>query len=154
MTGDGKADAIAVNDNTVTVRPSDGGKFLPNEDWTYGPYYGDRGTSFADVDGDKRADAIAVNSDTVVVRLSNGDQFRIQDQHDWTHGSYLGDKGIYFADATGDGKADAIVSNSYFSDHGVALPGAVTVRPSDGSEFLPNQDWIKEAYYGDLQVWA
>jgi hypothetical protein len=42
--------------------------FRPNEDWTFGPYYGSRGTFFADVTGDGRADAIVVNNDTVTVR--------------------------------------------------------------------------------------
>ncbi len=69
--GDGRADAIVVNDNTVTVRRSTGSGFGPNEDWTRGPYYGSRGTYFADVTGEGRADAIVVNDDTVVVRRSS-----------------------------------------------------------------------------------
>ena len=37
VTGDGKADAIVVNNNApVTVRVSDGGQFLGNKDWTEG----------------------------------------------------------------------------------------------------------------------
>jgi hypothetical protein len=59
-----------VNNNTVTVRPSNGLKFGPNEDWTHGAYYGTRGTYFADVTGDGKADAIVVNDNTVVVRRS------------------------------------------------------------------------------------
>jgi hypothetical protein len=60
---------IAVTDNSIVVRQSDGqsflsadigGNFLPS-----GPFYGTRGTYFADVTGDGRADAIAVNDDTV-----------------------------------------------------------------------------------------
>jgi len=42
--------------------------FGPNEAWTHEPYFGTRGTFFADVTGDKRADAIVVNADKVVVR--------------------------------------------------------------------------------------
>jgi hypothetical protein len=70
VTGDGRADAIVVNDDTVTVRRSTGSDFGPNEDWTHGPYFGSRGTFFADVTGDGRADAIVVNDDTVAVRHS------------------------------------------------------------------------------------
>jgi hypothetical protein len=44
--------------------------FHPNENWTHGPYYGSRGTYFADVSGDGRADAIVVNDNTVTVRRS------------------------------------------------------------------------------------
>ena len=71
MTGDGKADAIVVNDNTVTVRRSTGNSFAPNEDWTGGPYFGTRGTFFADVTGDGKADAIVVNDNTVTVRRAS-----------------------------------------------------------------------------------
>ena len=60
-----------VNDNTVTVRRSTGSGFGPNEDWTNGPYYGTRGTFFADVTGDGKADAIVVNDDTTTVRPSS-----------------------------------------------------------------------------------
>ena len=73
VTGDGKADAIAVNDDKVTVRRSDGSKFTGNESWTQVPYYGSRGTFFADVTGDGKADAIAVNDDKVTVRRSDSD---------------------------------------------------------------------------------
>jgi hypothetical protein len=59
-----------VNNDTVTVRRSTGSGFGPNEDATHGPYYGTRGTFFADVTGDGRADAIVVNNDTVTVRRS------------------------------------------------------------------------------------
>ena len=42
--------------------------FLPNEGWTQGPYFGTKGTFFADVTGDGRAAAIVVNTDTIPVR--------------------------------------------------------------------------------------
>jgi hypothetical protein len=54
----------------VTVRRSNGSSFLPNEDWTSGPYLGSRGIQFADVTGDGRADAIVVNDNRVTVRRS------------------------------------------------------------------------------------
>ena len=64
--GDGKPDCILVGDNTITVRRSTGHDFgaswqLANEDWTHGPYCGNKGTMFADVTGDRKADAIVVN---------------------------------------------------------------------------------------------
>jgi hypothetical protein len=43
VTGRGKADAIVVNGNAVTVRRSNGNRFMPNEQWTEGAYYGDFG---------------------------------------------------------------------------------------------------------------
>ena len=68
VTGDGKADAVVVNNDMVTVRRSDGSQFTPNEGWTQNPYFGTRGTFFADVTGDGKADAIVVNNDRVTVR--------------------------------------------------------------------------------------
>lgn len=51
VTGDGLADAIVVNNGGVVVRRSVGSRFTPNEVWTVGAYYGDKGTFFANVDG-------------------------------------------------------------------------------------------------------
>ena len=60
--GDGRADCILVNSDTVTVRRSTGNDFGPgpqaNEDWTHGPCFGSKGTFFADVTGDGKADII------------------------------------------------------------------------------------------------
>ena len=109
VTGDGRADAIAVNDNTVTVRLSTGSAFGPNEDWTRGAFFGSRGTFFIDVTGDGRADAIAINDDTVTVRRSTGSGFGPNE--DWTRGAFFGSLGTFFAKVTGDGRADAIAVN-------------------------------------------
>ena len=80
VTGDGRADAIVVNDSRVpsgrvVVRRSTGTQFLPNEQWTTEPFYGSRGTFFADINGDRRADAIAITDQRVMVRLSDGTRF-------------------------------------------------------------------------------
>ena len=62
--------SAVVNNDKVTVRRSDGSKFLANESWTTNAYYGSRATFFADVTGDGKADAIVVNNDKVTVRRS------------------------------------------------------------------------------------
>ncbi|HYM36307.1 MAG TPA: VCBS repeat-containing protein, partial [Steroidobacteraceae bacterium] len=135
--GDGKADAIVVNSNTITVRSSSGSSFGSNQDWTHGPYFGTHGTFFADVNGDGKADAIVVNDNTVIVRRSTADCFivcvnyRFGSNEDWTHGPYFGSTMTTFADVDGDGKADAIVVNG----------SQVVVRRSDGSKFKPNEIW-------------
>ena len=75
VNGDGRADAIVVNDGGVTARMSDGTKFLGNTTMTSGGFYGTVGTYFADVNGDGKADAIVVNADKIVVRPSSGTSF-------------------------------------------------------------------------------
>jgi len=45
-------------------------KFWDSENWTSDPFYGTRGTFFADVNGDHSADAIAVNDTGILVRPS------------------------------------------------------------------------------------
>jgi hypothetical protein len=111
--------------------------FAPNESWTSNPYYGSRGTYFADVTGDRRADAIVVNNDKVTVRRSRGGKF--QPNESWTSNPYYGSRGTYFADVTGDGRADAIVVND----------DKVTVRRSTGGAFAPNKSWTSNLYKSD-----
>jgi len=63
--GDGKADCVLVNDDSIWVRRSTEHDFGPgvqaNESWTHNPYYGNKGTMFADTTGDRKADAMVVN---------------------------------------------------------------------------------------------
>jgi hypothetical protein len=134
--GDGRADAIVVNDSNVTVRRSTGSGFGSNESWIANSYYGQRGTFFADVDGDKRADAIVVNDSNVTVRRSTGSGFG--GNENWTADPYFGQRGTFFADVNGDGRADAIVVNN----------SNVTVRRSTGSGFGGNENWTADPYFG------
>ncbi|MEA2732920.1 MAG: hypothetical protein QOF70_7395 [Acetobacteraceae bacterium] len=125
--GDGKADAIVSNDGLngrFTVRLSTASGFAPNADWTDEPFFGTRGTFFADVNGDGKADAIVSNdgdAGRVVVRLSTGTGFAPNEE--WTEVPFFGSRGTFFADVNGDGKADAIVSND-------GNAGRVVVRSS------------------------
>jgi len=136
VTGDGRADAIVVNDDKIVVRRSTGSGFGPNEAWTNNPYFGTRGTFFADVTGDGRADAIVVNDDKIVVRRNTGNGFGPNEA--WTHNPYFGTRGTFFADVTGDGRADAIVVND----------DKVVVRRSTGNGFGPNEAWTHNPYFG------
>lgn len=149
VTGDGRADAIVINESGITVRRSTGSFFSGNESWTEGAYYGQYGTYFADVTGDRRADAIVVNPDGVTVRRSSGQGFLPNET--WAE-AYYGNltPSNYFADVTGDGLADAIVING-------GPGGGITIRRSDGSRFLPNETWspaalvgVKGTYFADL----
>jgi hypothetical protein len=144
VTGDGWADAIAVNYWGITVRRSMGGLFGPNEGWSAGSFFGDRNTHFADVNGDGKADAIAENNSGIKVALANPHTAKFDQPTDWTLNPYYGNRGTFFADVTGDGKADAIVSN----DETIPF-GRVVVRPSIGTRFNDsNQEWTNEPFYG------
>jgi hypothetical protein len=137
VNGDGKADAIVVNDapnsgpNWVVARLSTGNNFSGNQPFIADtPYYGGKGTFFADANGDKKADAIVVNDapnsgpNWVVVRPSTGTAFA--PNQPWIPNTpYFGSRATAFADVNGDGKADAIAVN----DNGVF------VRLSTGNSF-------------------
>ena len=125
---------------SASINTTPGSRFAPNETWTDNPYYGSRGTFFADVTGDGKVDAIVVNDDGVTVRPANSNGSGFNPNETWTDNPYYGSRGTFFADVTGDGKADAIVVN---------LTG-VTVRPasSNGSGFNPNETWTSNPYFG------
>jgi len=135
VTGDGKADAIVVNDDKIVVRRSNGSSFLPNENWTTNPYFGSRGTFFADVTGDGMADAIVVTDNQTVVRRSNGTSFLPNEI--WT-GSFSGERGTAFADVNDNNTADAIRVDDT----------QVIVRVSNGTDFLVGQFTTTGPYYG------
>jgi hypothetical protein len=141
VTGDGRADAIVVNDWGVVVRRSTGTSFGPtDETWISGGYYGTRGTFFADVtgpdaDGNHRADAVVVNDWGITVRRSTGSGFAAPQT--WLGAAYYGKRGTFFADVTCDGRADAIAVN----DNGIF------VRPATASTFQgPAVNWTNGSW--------
>jgi hypothetical protein len=114
VTGDHKADAIAVGDDGIKVRRANTSLnvFDAAEAWTPDLYFGGLGTYFADVTGDGKADAIAVNGAGVIVRRANATSTAFGPTEPWLPTPYYGEYGTYFADVTGDGKADAILVNA------------------------------------------
>jgi FG-GAP-like repeat len=148
--GDGKADAIVVNDTSVTVRRSDGTKFLSNETWATGLIarsYHIGGVShpniyFVDVNHDGAADAVSVDDNGVWVQLADNLNHVFQTATNWTGGAFYGTNGTFFADVTGDGSADAIAVNR--NRFGGA---AITVRPSTNSSFSASQSWPALGYF-------
>jgi hypothetical protein len=141
VTGDGRDDAIVVNPDGVWVRVTTSKGRMPassQRNWTGEPFWGWRGTHFADVDGDGRADLIAVDEGGVAVRLATGtgarrNPWRFAPFTFWTTEGYWGERGTYFADVTGDGRADAIAVNN---------DERVFVAVSDGHRFLPAEVWL------------
>jgi FG-GAP-like repeat len=142
VTGDGKADAIAVNPSGITVRPSSGTEFLPNEIWTSGPYWGNIGTYFANVTGDGKADAIGVNTSGITVRPSNGSEFLPNETWMTSSSSYPPTNGCttYFADVNGDEKADAVF----------VCASGILVSLATGASFAPSSPWTLNPYYGNV----
>ena len=134
LTGDGKADAIVVDEERIRYRVSDGCRFGAAATLTDTPFFGAYGTFFADVTGDGKADAIAVHADRVTVRRSEDGVIA-----PWITGFFVGGIGNFFADVTGDGKADAIIVE----------PAGITVRRSNGvNAFGPREDWSHGSFYG------
>ena len=136
VTGDGKADAIAVEDNQIRVRRATGNSFAPVEIWYNYPYWGTKGTFFADVTGDGKADAIAVNETGIVVSRSTGSGFA--PFTDWSYTEFFGAYGTFFADVNGDKKADIIAVGKDY----------IRVRRSTGNGFAAEQRWTNDLYYG------
>jgi hypothetical protein len=136
VTGDGKADAIAINNAGVFVRRSNGSDFQPNENWYSGLIFSNKGNFFADVTGDGKADAIAIGQTGIYVYPSTGSGFGALQR--WSP-VFFGEKGTYLADVTGDGKADAINVNN----------ANIVVRPSIGNAFGDPQIWTTGAFFGE-----
>jgi hypothetical protein len=153
VTGDHRADAIAINNGGITVRRAqsantnaNGLPFMANELWANGSFLPAPGIptdiSFADVNGDGKADAISVKSDGIRVRLADPNQSSFVNEKEWTVDAFSGSRGTFFADVTGDGKADAIAVN----DNGI------WVRPSfsNGQKYFefPAKKWTDIGFWG------
>lgn len=147
--GDGKADAIAVDDDRVSVRLSDGCGFRPKQPWTSTPFVGDllyqglltekSGTFFADVDGDRKADAIRVfKNKPIEVRDS-----KTTGRNDWTTGPFYGEVDTFFADVDGDERADAIAVNTSTVVVRRSVPSATRPR---SYEFGRDEEWLRHNF--------
>jgi hypothetical protein len=145
VTGDGRADAIAVNAGNITVRRSNGRAFGAIETWSTTAYFGALGTYFADVDGNGRADAIAVHSNRITVRRSTGSTFGVSEI--WAI-ELDGPSGLYFEDINSDNRADVIVVNE----------SEVSVRPSTGSVqtggFGATVQLLRSTFVGELGTYV
>jgi len=139
VTGDGRADGIAVNNTFITVRRSTGTTFGPDEAWTSDPFFGNKATLVADITGDGKADVIAVNTTGIVVRPSITVGFGGNQTFSTT--PFFGDVATVVADVTGDGRADAIAVNST----------GINVRRSSGQVLGPiTEKWSTTPFTGDL----
>jgi subtilisin family serine protease len=107
VNGDGQADIVAINDQSVTVALSTGTSFNPFQMWAPNfSVFGERATAVADVDGDGRADLVGVNSIGTWVALSTGSGFALPQP--WAGFSIYGTVDTVVADLNGDGMADLV----------------------------------------------
>ena len=135
----GPTEAIAVNRSGILVKRGLGnGTFAATTElWTGKPYYGARGTYFADVTGDGRADAIAVNSSGTTVRPSSGSAFGPTGPRSADLSGVA--RGLQF-DADQNGTADAIRLED----------DRVLVFRSTGRGFGPAEPWTRQPFHGDV----
>jgi len=134
LTGDGRADGVAVNTDATYVALSSGAALGAVGRWS-GAFYGTRETLFGDVNGDGRADLVAVGGTETRVRLSTGSGFAAAAR--WS-GAFYGVWATAFADVNGDRRADAIAVND----------DAVYVMTSSGSAFVGYRAWSSIPFYG------
>jgi hypothetical protein len=93
VNGDGKADAIAVNGNSIYVMLSvatgySGSTFGSPQLWLSGSFFGTQTTLFADVNGDGKADGVAINDGDIWVLPSTGTGFGSPVR--WLNGAFYG----------------------------------------------------------------
>ncbi len=136
VTGNGRADLVAVNDNSTYVMLSTGTGFSAPQEWSNYPFYGTKGTYLADVTGNGRADLVAVNDNSTYVMLSTGTGFSAPQE--WSNCPFYGTKGTYLADVTGNGRADLVAVND----------NSTYVMLSTGTGFSAPQEWSNSPFYG------
>jgi hypothetical protein len=109
ITGDGRADLVAVNDNATWVMLSTGTGFSAPAQWSSEPFFGTKATLIGDITGDGRADLVAVNDWDTWVMLSTGTAFSAPVR--WSSTRFFGSRATLLGDITGDGKSDLVAVN-------------------------------------------
>lgn len=141
VSGDGRADAIAVSSSGMQVRLSAGNGFVAASTWSGTGFYGQIGTFFADINADGRADAIAVNTYGTFVRKSTGTSFGPTET--WLSSGFYGQVGTFFHDIDSDNRADSIAINTY---------GVFVRRAMANSTFGAQEQWSSVPYYGNVMT--
>ncbi|WP_323177874.1 FG-GAP-like repeat-containing protein [Streptomyces sp. NBC_00083] len=116
VTGDGKADILAVEDDgtiTMGVGTGNGFKDFHTIASGFGGYLTGSRLKFADVTGDGKADLVALETNgSLTLAASNGDGFSNYHTISSGYGSYVNDDRLRLGDVTGDGKADLLAVES------------------------------------------
>ena len=141
VTGDGRTDFVAVNENSVWAMISNGSSFNSPTQWaitqTTPCPYGTRATLLGDVTGDGKADLVTVNDGNAYVWASTGTGFTVP-TIPWASVAFYGSRATLLADMNGDGKADLVAVND----------NSVWVMLSTGSGFSAPSQWSNTAFFG------
>ncbi|MER5731821.1 VCBS repeat-containing protein [Streptomyces sp. NPDC002138] len=130
VTGDGKADALAVeSDGSLTLAVGTGNGFTNFHKVAtgFGEYVTGSRLKLADVTGDGKADLIALeNNGSLTLATSNGDGFSNYHTISSGYGDFVSNDRLRFGDVTGDGKADILA---------VETDGSLTLGTGTGDGF-------------------
>jgi hypothetical protein len=135
------ASAIAINDNRVFVRPSNGSSFGTMAAASTQPFYGTRDTTFARLDGTANPEsAVAINNDSIWVMKNTGGSFGPPEK--WSSVPFYGNRGTFMADLDGHGQASAVAINS----------DSVWVMRMNSTKdgFTAPQKWSSSYFYGSI----
>jgi hypothetical protein len=160
VTGDGKADIIALNYNPVNntgsawVMTSAGPTFRQPRAWSTQAFNGTAAVLAGDVNGDGKTDLIAVNYDppsgsgSTWVMTSTGSSFAAPQP--WSNRAFTGSAALLAGDVNGDGRTD-LVAVSYDTANNT---GTTSVMLSTGSGFSAPQPWSAQPFNGTSAVIA
>jgi hypothetical protein len=132
LTGDGKADLIAVNYAGIDALISTGSSFL-FQNWFTGKFYGTGGTYAADVTGSGFADGVAFDGASEFALGTGGPSFGTipANLKVWLPMPFQGEIATSVVDVDGDGRADAVDLNGH----------EILVALSTGESFEEPTQW-------------
>ena len=144
---DGKADLVALGDNSVTVIRAAKCGFDPDEQWAPHGFYGQYGTFIGDIDGDQRADLVGLGWLYIGVLRSTGAGFAPYEGYPIA--PFYCPYGHFLADVDGDGKGDVIgLADGYVGVFRSAAK-ACSGLPSCATEGFPTyEEWSSATLNG------
>jgi hypothetical protein len=133
------ASALAINDNRVYVRPTDGSSFGTMVAASSQPFYGSRATTFAHLDGPGMPEsAVAINDSSIWIMKNSNGSFGSPTL--WSTVPFYGSRDTVLADLDGSGFPSAVAIN----DDSIW----VMRMNSNHDGFLAPQLWSSAHFFG------